>query len=159
MAANKIRSFVANNVLRGNKIINARLKFPILNLRNVSKVYTLRAAAFSIGFLGSFGAAEMLKSGSVFWNRSENKKVSWIDQVVVAALEKEEDDEKADEEVTKTKMSRREKRFNQFASHEYEGQALMTPRDFLESLTENEPKCEIFLNLINTYELFNFALG
>ena len=43
-------------------------------------------------------------------------------------------------------MSRREKRFNQFASCEHEGQILMTAQDFLESLIENEPKCkDVFL--------------
>ena len=39
-------------------------------------------------------------------------------------------------------MSRREIRFNQFASCEHEGLILMTAQDFLESLIENEPKCK-----------------
>lgn len=38
------------------------------------------------------------------------------------------------------KISRREQRFNEFASYEYLGQIVMSPQDFIESLTENEPK-------------------
>ncbi|XP_043918438.1 calcium uptake protein 3, mitochondrial [Protopterus annectens] len=36
-------------------------------------------------------------------------------------------------------VSSREQRFRQFASYEYEGQLYMTPRDFLESVTSDEP--------------------
>ncbi|XP_065058623.1 calcium uptake protein 3, mitochondrial-like [Rhopilema esculentum] len=46
---------------------------------------------------------------------------------------------KAEEAAPKV-MSRRERRFNQFASCDYNGEVLMTAQDFLESLTENEPK-------------------
>ena len=37
-------------------------------------------------------------------------------------------------------MSRREQRFNEFASFEYYGQIVMSPQDFIESITENKPK-------------------
>jgi len=50
-------------------------------------------------------------------------------------VEAKEDLQK-DEEV----MSRREQRFNQFASFEYYGQIVMSPQDFIESITENKPK-------------------
>ena len=37
-------------------------------------------------------------------------------------------------------VSRREQRFNEFASYEFLGQIVMSPQDFIESITENEPK-------------------
>ena len=61
-------------------------------------------------------------------------------QVCVAASQ--DDEGEKSEEMAPKQMSRREKRFNQFASCEFEGQVLMTAQDFLESLTENEPKCK-----------------
>ena len=38
-------------------------------------------------------------------------------------------------------LSRREQRFHDFASCELNGQVVMTPYDFIESLIENKPKC------------------
>lgn len=43
-------------------------------------------------------------------------------------------------------MSRREKRFHDFASTEYNQQVVMTPLDFIESLVENEPRCKYIFN-------------
>lgn len=37
-------------------------------------------------------------------------------------------------------ISRREQRFHDFASYEYNGQIVMSPQDFIESITENHPK-------------------
>lgn len=54
----------------------------------------------------------------------------------VTAKSKDEKDEKKNPEG----MSRREKRFHEFASCEYNGQIVMTPHDFIESLIENQPK-------------------
>lgn len=39
-------------------------------------------------------------------------------------------------------LSRREQRFHDFASCELNGQVVMTPYDFIESLIENKPKCK-----------------
>lgn len=43
-------------------------------------------------------------------------------------------------------MSRREKRFHDFASTEYNQQVVMTPLDFIESLVENERRCKCIFN-------------
>jgi len=53
------------------------------------------------------------------------------ERILVAASKTEEEP---------VKMSRREQRFHQFASSEYNGQIVMTPFDFIESIIENQPK-------------------
>ena len=46
-------------------------------------------------------------------------------------------------------MSRREQRFHDFASYEYNGQIVMSPLDFVESITENQPKSKFLLYTTN----------
>lgn len=43
---------------------------------------------------------------------------------------------------SKKKISRREKRYVEFSSKMYEDEIYMTPRDFMESLTKSEARCE-----------------
>jgi len=43
----------------------------------------------------------------------------------------------------KVKISRREKRYKLYASIMYEDECYMTPRDFVESLTKDEPRCKL----------------
>ena len=89
-------------------------------------------AAFATGFVSSFAAFEL-------YRHVNSARKLWPPQVCVAAsAEREAEAGEAEPKV----MSRREKRFNQFASCEYEGQVLMTAQDFIESLTENQPKCK-----------------
>jgi len=40
-------------------------------------------------------------------------------------------------------VSRREQRFHDFASYECNGQIVMSPQDFVESITENQPKSRL----------------
>lgn len=49
--------------------------------------------------------------------------------------------EGADESI-RNKISRREKRYMEFASKIYKDEIYMTPRDFVESLIKNETRCE-----------------
>ena len=46
------------------------------------------------------------------------------------------------------RVSRREQRFNEFASYEYLEQIVMSPQDFIESITENKPKRMYYFNTI-----------
>uniref|UniRef100_T1JCH2 EF-hand domain-containing protein n=1 Tax=Strigamia maritima TaxID=126957 RepID=T1JCH2_STRMM len=48
--------------------------------------------------------------------------------------------QKKEEEPGAMRLTQRERRFMRFASIEYEGQLYMTPQDFLESVTEGEPR-------------------
>ena len=48
--------------------------------------------------------------------------------------------EKKEEEGTKPKVSLRERRYKRFASIVYNGEPYMTPRDFVESLMQDEPR-------------------
>lgn len=114
-----------------------------LKLRHLQQVRSIKtkathqtsnALAFAAGLVSSFAAYEYLV-GHV---RSHQERKPFPNLLIFA--DSEEND--SEEEKPKPKaMSRREKRFNQFASCEFEGQILMTAQDFIESLTENEPKC------------------
>ena len=86
---------------------------------------------FSTGILGGFVVCELF---------TQFRKPTDLSNSICYAASAENSGEEGDSEPKV--MSRREKRFNQFASCEFEGQLLMTAQDFLESLTENEPKCE-----------------
>ena len=46
------------------------------------------------------------------------------------------------EKSSKKKISRREKRYADFASKIYQDEIYMTPRDFMESLIKSEARCE-----------------
>ncbi|KAL3212858.1 hypothetical protein MRX96_007892 [Rhipicephalus microplus] len=50
-------------------------------------------------------------------------------------------------------LTQRERRFIRFASVEYEGQLYMTPEDFLESLTESEPRPRLHRHHLSKKEL------
>ena len=46
------------------------------------------------------------------------------------------------EKSARKKISRREKRYAEFASKMYQDEIYMTPRDFMESLTKSEARCK-----------------
>nr|CAD2141060.1 unnamed protein product [Meloidogyne enterolobii] len=54
------------------------------------------------------------------------------------------------------RMSKRLKRFRKFASIEYAGEIFMTPQDFLDSLTLDEPRERTFRNVINKNQVKKF---
>uniref|UniRef100_A0A915MBV9 EF-hand domain-containing protein n=1 Tax=Meloidogyne javanica TaxID=6303 RepID=A0A915MBV9_MELJA len=54
------------------------------------------------------------------------------------------------------RMSKRLKRFRKFASIEYSGEIFMTPQDFLDSLTLDEPRERTFRNVINKNQVKKF---
>ncbi|XP_006815707.2 calcium uptake protein 3, mitochondrial-like [Saccoglossus kowalevskii] len=60
----------------------------------------------------------------------------------VLAKEKEKDTKEQDDTLT-PHLSKKEERFQEFASCEYDGQMFMTPQDFLESVTQEEPRARI----------------
>eukprot|EP00794_Sanderia_malayensis_P006954 gene6954-7735_t len=131
MASNKVWKHVMSNFL-GRRTLRLTEVIYKLRVERISKLFTPNRVAFSFGFLLSVGALEYVKLRPSW---TTNPVSSWVGHTALLASGEEEE-----RKVTQKKMSRREKRFHKFASCEYEGQALMTPQDFLESLTENEPK-------------------
>lgn len=66
---------------------------------------------------------------------------------------------KEDENIQMSQLTQREKRFIKFASVEYDGQLYMTPQDFLDSVTETDPRRKyIYLSifLLNVWERLMF---
>ncbi|XP_065073845.1 calcium uptake protein 3, mitochondrial-like [Ochlerotatus camptorhynchus] len=57
------------------------------------------------------------------------------------------------------KLTKRERRFVEFASAEYAGQIYMTPRDFLESVLEREPKPCLRRKILTNDEISHFHAG
>ena len=94
--------------------------------------------ALSAGLIGTYTA---VKSRRILANLWSDHLVGSEGCVLQAASEDKDSEVKEDTSEIRI-SSRREKRFNSFASCEYNGQVLMTPQDFLESLTENQPKCK-----------------
>lgn len=72
--------------------------------------------------------------GSLFGVWSYNLSSQWTQAKTLVKAET-----KVEQHIEKS-MSRREKRFHDFASTEYNQQVVMTPLDFIESLVENEPR-------------------
>ena len=95
----------------------------------VNGSFSRNVIAFTSGCFGSLALFELYNY----------KQVPGPKRTLICIAASEEG--KAEEDAPKV-MSRRERRFNQFASCEYSGEVLMTAQDFLESLTENEPKCK-----------------
>lgn len=61
-----------------------------------------------------------------------------------------------DPDEEQVRMSKRLKRFRKFASIEYAGEIFMTPQDFLDSLTLDEPRERTFRTVINKNQLKKF---
>ncbi|XP_071551337.1 calcium uptake protein 3, mitochondrial isoform X5 [Panulirus ornatus] len=55
------------------------------------------------------------------------------------------------------KLNHRERRFIKFASAEYEGQLYMTPQDFIESVTDSEPRPRLKRRILQENDLDRFA--
>ena len=129
MATRRLPSIVAGRrssvFLRGKKIQHVPTPKAVYSRAPNSLL------VFSTGILSGFAAFELF----IQFRRQTN----FLNNRVCLAASEENEGETGDPEPRA--MSRRERRFNQFASCEYEGQVLMTAQDFLESLTENEPKC------------------
>ena len=132
MASRRLWNFASSNFLKRAKEKSTKQISTVASLGVSIRLHYRRVAYFSVGFFSSFGVVELLRLG--YFDRPK----IWTNPSVLFAAEEEGEKPK---KVIQTTMSRREKRFNQFASCQYEGQFLMTPQDFLESLTENEPKC------------------
>ncbi|XP_069942832.1 calcium uptake protein 3, mitochondrial isoform X7 [Cherax quadricarinatus] len=55
------------------------------------------------------------------------------------------------------KLNHRERRFIKFASAEYQGQLYMTPQDFIESVTDSEPRPRMKRRILHERDLDQFA--
>ncbi|XP_050720244.1 calcium uptake protein 3, mitochondrial-like isoform X3 [Eriocheir sinensis] len=55
------------------------------------------------------------------------------------------------------KLNHRERRFIKFSSVEYEGQLYMTPQDFIESVTDSEPRPRLKRKMLNERDLEQFS--
>ncbi|KFM60261.1 EF-hand domain-containing family member A2, partial [Stegodyphus mimosarum] len=58
-----------------------------------------------------------------------------------------------DEDVQMSQLTQRERRFIKFASVEYEGQLYMTPQDFLDSVTDTDPRPRLKRKVLTKKEL------
>ncbi|XP_014681959.1 PREDICTED: calcium uptake protein 3, mitochondrial-like isoform X2 [Priapulus caudatus] len=91
----------------------------------------------TLGLL-SFGSA------AAFYLYSQRKSLGVLFASAVCAAKKNvQQEQEAKDGKKPRKRNLREKRFLHFASIEYDGQIFMTPQDFLESITEEEPRPRI----------------
>ncbi|XP_055927045.1 calcium uptake protein 3, mitochondrial-like isoform X3 [Argiope bruennichi] len=58
-----------------------------------------------------------------------------------------------DEDIQMSQLTQRERRFIKFASVEYDGQLYMTPQDFLDSVTESDPRPRLKRRVLSKKEL------
>ncbi|XP_070553390.1 calcium uptake protein 3, mitochondrial-like isoform X3 [Ptychodera flava] len=114
-------------------------------LRTFSSKFSKRKATkFSIfGFGGVCAAAGTL----VFYVCRD---VVRNPPLLPAVIAKEKENTKGKEP---PRLSKKEERFQEFASCEFEGQIYMTPQDFLESVTQEEPRARIGRRKITEKEL------
>ena len=90
------------------------------------------------------GVATLAASGIGFWNYFGREESEITPESRLALLPKlQAAEKKSDEEVPKQKMSLREKRYKMFASVVYNEEPYMTPRDFIESLLQDEPRSKL----------------
>ena len=90
------------------------------------------------------GVATLAASGIGFWNyfgREESDTSPENRLVLLPRLEAAE--KKGYEEGPKQKVSLRERRYKMFASVVYNEEPYMTPRDFIESLLQDEPRSRL----------------
>jgi hypothetical protein len=90
------------------------------------------------------GVATLAASGIGFWNyfgREDSETTPESRLVFLPRLQAAE--KKSDEDGPKQKVSLREKRYKMFASVVYNEEPYMTPRDFIESLLQDEPRSEL----------------
>lgn len=86
------------------------------------------------------GVATLAASGIGFWNYY-GREVSENRLALLPRLQASE--KKSGEENPKQKVSLRERRYKQFASVVYNEEPYMTPRDFIESLLQDEPRSKL----------------
>ena len=101
--------------------------------QHLSRAYPRATGALGLGT--GIGIA-----GLLFASQTQTCGVKIIAPTHLIAKSTDDDDSKGEET---TQMSRREARFSEFASCSYNGQIVMTPSDFIESLVENHPDGEI----------------
>ena len=89
------------------------------------------------------GVATLAASGIGFWNYFGRKESDTIPENCLTLLPRLQAAEKKSEEGPKQKVSLREKRYKMFASVVYNEEPYMTPRDFIESLLQDEPRSKL----------------
>ncbi|CAH1268282.1 MICU3 [Branchiostoma lanceolatum] len=106
--------------------------------KNVPTSGSRRGAAvlYAAGAVGAI-------TGLVYARRRRGEATIQVGLPVVMAKEEEEKRKFWQRAPLQHKMSDRERRFREFSSVEYKGQMYMTPRDFLESVTEERPRPRI----------------
>ena len=90
------------------------------------------------------GVATLAASGIGFWNYFEREESDTTPEnrlVLLPRLQAAE--RKSDEEGPKQRVSLRERRYKMFASVVYNEEPYMTPRDFIESLLQDEPRSKL----------------
>ena len=92
------------------------------------------------------GVATLAASGIGFWNYFGREESEISPENRLALLPRlQAAEKKGDEEGPKQRVSLREKRYKMFASVVYNEEPYMTPRDFIESLLQDEPRSTIDL--------------
>ena len=89
------------------------------------------------------GVATLAASGIGFWNYFGREESEITPESRLALLPRLQAAEKKSDEVPKQKVSLREKRYKMFASVVYNEEPYMTPRDFIESLLQDEPRSKL----------------
>ena len=104
---------------------------------------------FKVGLFALAGCF-MTAAGTIYYMKVDNCKRSFL----LSAASKE--DEMVEE---KTELSLKQIMFEQFASYEFNGKAIMSPKDFLDSLVDNKkPKEGIIVFLFGLDAKFNVLL-
>lgn len=90
------------------------------------------------------GVAALAASGIVIVNHFGKDEAESGIKSGISLLPRVQASEKKTEEVPKKKVSLRERRYKMFTSVVYQGEPYMTPRDFIESLVQDEPRSKFY---------------
>lgn len=114
--------------------------------RSIVSVFSKRGGqnheSWRLGHL--LGVAALAGSGISILNCLLRKDDESAFKSGISLLPRVQASEKKSEDGPKPKVSLRERRYKKFASVVYKGQPYMTPRDFIESLMQDEPRSKSF---------------
>lgn len=111
----------------------------VRTVRFTSNAWRSKSQSYSgTGSWGYVGVVAVLASAtglSLNWYKKKEERVVDLFLPTLQAATKEDEDKVR-------KVSLRERRYKDFASIMFHGEPYMTPRDFLESVTKDTPRCE-----------------
>ena len=117
--------------------------------RSLMSVFSKRGSqnydGLSLGPL--MGVAALAASGIVIVHHFGKNEAEGAIKNGITLLPKVQASEKKTKEGPKHKVSLRERRYKMFASVVYQGEPYMTPRDFIESLIQDEPRSKSYIIL------------